>query len=127
MTALREHLTARARKGDVLALELVLDALPGEMPARTAIRLRNEYVLAAARWLRAEMIATTNRELARFIADAGDRRRPRSLAKLSRDERAELFAMVEPAVVLCGGWPSFASVRRIIEQNQQATWLKNTP
>lgn len=95
---LREHLFDRWRHDrDEAALELLLAAVPADMPGETWLSVRNAAIVDTARWIYAQTHASRN-QIAEMIAEAGARlssSKPlplsgESFKTLAKDEREEL-------------------------------------
>ena len=126
--ALREHLFARWRHDrDEAALDLLLAAVPADMPAETWLAVRNAAIVNTARWLHAMTNGSRN-QIAEIIAEAGARlsaSRPLPLSgpifkSLASDERDELSERLGTVLKLrperlTESWPRARMVNGILE------------
>lgn len=124
---LRKHLLLRWREDrDEHALELLLQAVPSEMPAAVWIAMRDEAICDVARWLRGVLGHATRNELAEIVAAAGKRivgARPLvgpSFRALAADEREDLAERIRKTLQfrpahLADSWPGARQTNGILE------------
>lgn len=135
--ALRNHLFNRWRNDrDEAALDLLLDAVPSDMPGETWLAVRNAAIVGVARWLHAMTNGSRN-QIAEIIAEAGARlsaSKPLPLSgsifkSLASDEREELGQRLDEVLKLrperlAESWPRARMVNGILEAANAETLIK---